>query len=228
MTPVSYRVRGLTQVVHAAHHRRPTVAFAARRRSRRPGRRARGARRAQRRGQVSLLRCVYRTYLPDSGSVALRTADGAARSNSPSCPTAPVAALRGREIRLRVTVPWTHRRVPVRWRSWPRTAAAAGWTAPRRATPPSMRSAAQHRRGAVGRRPLGALRRRTPTGQPRRGQVSPAAAAAARRAGVRPRPGQPGGRLELIARSPAGRRRARGVPRPGRHAAPGLPRGAAG
>ena len=74
------------QVVHVAHHRRPHRAVAARHRSRRRGRRARGAGRAQRRGQV----VAAALHLPDlpagRGFRHVAPADGG-RSSSPSCPT---------------------------------------------------------------------------------------------------------------------------------------------
>lgn len=47
-------------------------------------------------GKSSLLRCVYRTYLPDSGTVVLRTADGAVELTGLADRS--MARLRGREI----------------------------------------------------------------------------------------------------------------------------------
>lgn len=47
-------------------------------------------------GKSSLLRCVYRTYLPDSGTVTLRTATGDVELTG--LPDRAMARLRGREI----------------------------------------------------------------------------------------------------------------------------------
>ena len=49
-------------------------------------------------GKSSLLRCVYRTYLPDSGSVLLRRGGGAAPVELTSLPDREMARLRGREL----------------------------------------------------------------------------------------------------------------------------------
>jgi len=182
-------------------------------------------------GKSSLLRCVHRSYLPDAGSVRLRvggtsgTAAGTA-SSSPGWRTGRWPA-RGREFGY-VT---QFLAAPPRTGPLEVVAGAArrrGWTGRPRWTPPPSTAPAEPGGGAVGRGLLAALRRRAAARQPGGRHRQPTEVAAAGRAVLGARPGQPGGgcRPGGIAGRPGGRG-ARGVPRPGRDAAAGVARGAA-
>ncbi len=139
-------------------------------------------------GKSSLLRCVNRTYLPDSGSVVLRTAADEEITLT-DLPDRAMAGVRGREFgyvsQFLAAPPRTS---PLEFVV--ATARRRGRRACRGARGGRRRAAtAQPRRSAVGRGLLGALRRRASAGEPGGRDGPPAAAAAARRAGVSARPG---------------------------------------